>query len=186
MAPEPVKADGMLLLAIAGIAFNSIAAYRLSKDEGMNSKMVMYHLFEDILGWVAVLVVSIILLFKPLYILDPILSLMISMLIIKGVYKNLKKIILILMQQFPENLDLAVIKKEISHLEGVQGSHAIKGWSIDDQNFYLRLHVSVSGEMKVFETDKIKQKIKHILKHHHVKYSTIEFEALDSAACLES
>ena len=74
MAPEEVVPEGMLGLAILGIAVNSIAAYRLSKDDGVNAKMVMYHLLEDLLGWFAVLIVSIILLFKPWFILDSILS----------------------------------------------------------------------------------------------------------------
>ena len=68
--PEPVKAEGMILLAILGIAVNGFAAYKMSKSEGTNPRMVMYHLLEDLLGWVSVLIVSIVLIFKPWYILD--------------------------------------------------------------------------------------------------------------------
>lgn len=59
-SPEEVKPEGMLYLAILGIAVNSFATFRLSKDQGLNVKMLMYHLLEDIMGWIAILIVSIV------------------------------------------------------------------------------------------------------------------------------
>ena len=65
-SPEPVEPKGMLLLGFVGIAVNGIAAWRLSKGEGVNQKMVMFHLLEDLLGWVAVIIVSAVLFFRPM------------------------------------------------------------------------------------------------------------------------
>ena len=114
MSPEAVKPEGMLGLAILGISVNAFAAYRLSKNEGLNAKMVMYHLLEDLLGWVAVLIVSIILLFKPWFVLDSILSILISLVILRGVYKNLKKVGMIFLQKFPDELELNQILERFS------------------------------------------------------------------------
>lgn len=176
-SPQAVEPKGMIALAILGIAVNGFAAYRLSKSQGINSKMVMFHLLEDLLGWVAVLLVSIILLFKPWYSLDAILSILISFLILKGVYKNLVKVIRIFLQKFPEDLSLTEIKNEIKSLPEVKDIHEIKGWSIDDQSYYLRFHLKVAPETQMKTVDKIKRQVKDILTRHHVEYSTIEFES---------
>lgn len=177
MTPEPVEPKGMLGLAILGIIVNGFAAYRLSKTNGMNPKMVMYHLLEDLLGWVAVFIVSVILLFKPWFILDSILSILVSLVILRGVYKNLRKAGEILLQKFPKDLELENIKKKIINLNLVLDVHAVKGWSIDDETHYLRFHVSLPGETTISEADKLKKPIKNILSKHNVNYSTIEFEA---------
>ena len=177
MSPEKVSPEGMLGLAILGIAVNSFAAFRLSKDDGMNTKMVMFHLLEDLLGWVAVLIVSVILLFKPWYILDSILSILISLVILRGVYKNLIKVGLIFLQKFPDELEFEQLKKEIMDFDLVYDIHAVKGWSIDDSTYYLRFHVLVPEETKIGTVDSLKIKVKEILKTYNVTYSTIEFEA---------
>ncbi len=177
MSPEKVSPEGMLGLAILGIAVNSFAAFRLSKDDGMNTKMVMFHLLEDLLGWVAVLIVSVILLFKPWYILDSILSILISLVILRGVYKNLIKVGLIFLQKFPDELEFEQLKKEIMDLDLVYDIHAVKGWSIDDSTYYLRFHVLVPEDTKIGTVDSLKIKVKEILRTYNVTYSTIEFEA---------
>jgi cobalt-zinc-cadmium efflux system protein len=179
MAPEKVSPEGMLGLAILGIAVNSFAAYRLSKDDGMNTKMVMFHLLEDLLGWIAVLFVSLVLLFKPWFVLDSILSILISLVILKGVYKNLMKVGLIFLQKFPDELEFEQLKKEIIEFDLVNDIHAVKGWSIDDTTYYLRFHVLVPEETKIGTVDSLKVKIKEILKKYNVAYSTIEFESVN-------
>ena len=143
----------------------------------MNTKMVMFHLLEDLLGWVAVLIVSVILLFKPWYILDSILSILISLVILRGVYKNLIKVGLIFLQKFPDELEFEQLKKEIMDFDLVYDIHAVKGWSIDDSTYYLRFHVLVPEETKIGTVDSLKIKVKEILKTYNVTYSTIEFEA---------
>ena len=175
--PQEVKPEGMLGLAILGIIVNAYAAYRLSKNDGLNTKMVMYHLLEDLLGWIAVLIVSIILMFKPWYQLDSILSILISLLILRGVYKNLIKVSLIFLQRFPDELELATIKDKLLKLDLISDIHAIKGWSIDSETYYLRFHVRVPENTMIREIDHLKKEIKTILHEHKVKYSTIEFEA---------
>ncbi len=179
LSPEVVKPEGMFLLAILGIMVNAFAAYKMSKNEGLNPKMVMFHLLEDLLGWVAVLIVSVILLFKPWYILDSILSILISLVILRGVYKNLIKVGLIFLQRFPDEIEINKIETEIKKLELVQDIHAVKGWSLDSETFYLRFHVKVPEDTVIKVLDTLKIKIKRILESHRVTSSTIEFESND-------
>jgi len=185
MHPEPVEPQGMFVLAILGIAVNAYAAFRMSKDTGVNSKMVMVHLMEDLLGWIAVLILSVVLLFKPWFILDSILSILISLMILKTVYKNLIKVSLILLQRFPDELEVELIKKKIINVDKVMDVHAIKGWSLDDTNFYLRFHVTLPETTILKEIDQIKLLIKEILESHGVTTSTIEFESGENRHCHE-
>lgn len=178
-SPEEVKAEGMVWLAILGIAVNSYAAWRLSKNSGVNMKMIMLHLLEDLLGWVAVLIVSIILLYKPWYVLDAVLSILISVVILRGVYKSLKKVFRILLQHFPLELEIDKLKNKIEAHSGVENIHEIKGWSLDDEHHYLRFHVKVSPNTNMSSIDQVKNDIKSILREYNVTYSTIEFESLE-------
>ena len=87
------------------------------------------------------------------------------------------KVIRIFLQKFPEDLSLTEIKNEIKSLPEVKDIHEIKGWSIDDQSYYLRFHLKVAPETQMKTVDEIKRQVKDILTRHHVEYSTIEFES---------
>ena len=175
--PEVVKPEGMLWLAILGIVVNTIAAYRMSKNEGLNPRMVMLHLLEDLFGWVAVLFVSIILMYKPWYFLDSALSILISIIILRGVYKNLSKVISIFLQKFPDEINLEDLKEKLNHFELVKDIHAVKGLSLDGENFYLRFHIQVPSGTPIDLLDKLRAQLKEILISHNISSSTIEFEA---------
>jgi len=175
--PEVVKPEGMLWLAILGIVVNAIAAYRMSKNEGLNPRMVMLHLLEDLFGWVAVLFVSIILMYKPWYFLDSALSILISIIILRGVYKNLSKVISIFLQKFPDEINLEDLKEKLNHFELVKDIHAVKGLSLDGENFYLRFHIQVPSGTPIDLLDKLSAQLKEILISHNISSSTIEFEA---------
>lgn len=70
------------------------------------------------------------------------------------------------------------IQKILNHI--YKGDiHAIKGWSLDDETYYLRFHIRVPGETKIIDIDTLKLKIKSILTQHKVQYSTIEFESTE-------
>lgn len=182
-SPEEVEPTGMLVLAILGIAVNAAAAFRLQKEEGINSKMVMYHLIEDILGWISVFIVSIVLIFKPWFILDSILSILISLIILKGVYKNVMKVFSILLQKFPDKLEIESIKREIETIDPISSVHAIKGWSLDSETHYLRFHVALPDETTIAHIETLRNNIKSILIEHNIEFSTIEFESQNSVHC---
>ena len=86
--PQVSDAKGMILFAILGIVVNGIAMFKLLSKNSFNASVVGWHLLEDILGWVAVLIVSIVLIFTDFYILDPILSILISAFILHNAIRN--------------------------------------------------------------------------------------------------
>ena len=182
LAPEPVQPLGVLGLAILGITVNGVAAFRLSKSEGLNQRMVMLHLLEDLMGWGATLIVSIVLIFKPWYILDSILSIIITFIILRSVYHNLRQVSGIFLQRFPDEIEVEDLVEEIQKLPEVKDVHCLQGWSIDESHHALNFHVVVPPELKMAEADKLKLQIKELMDKHHVKFSSIEFEA-DEESC---
>lgn len=177
--PEPIIAEGVIGLAILGLVVNGFAAFRISKNTGLNSRMIMFHLIEDVLGWCAVLIVSVILIFKPWYYLDSVLSILIACVIIRGVIKNLSKVSKIFMQTFPDHINREELIKRLSSLENVLNVHFIQGWSIDDSHFNLTLHVKVPSDLRMQDVDVLRSKIEAILKDNDVLYATVQFEGSD-------
>ncbi|MFT5954319.1 MAG: cobalt-zinc-cadmium efflux system protein, partial [Cyclobacteriaceae bacterium] len=94
--PVMPDAQGMIILSIGGLAVNGFAAFRLSHGHSMNEKVAYLHLLEDVLGWAATLAVAITLHFHAIPILDPLLSIVISIFILYNVFKNIKASVTIL------------------------------------------------------------------------------------------
>lgn len=176
MNPQSVNETGMMILAIFGIIVNGAAVLRLQKGNSINEKVVSLHLMEDVLGWVAVLIGSIIMYFFDFPIIDPILSLAISCYVLFNIYKNIKEIFKIILQGYPENVDLKAIKKTILNHDDIENIHDIHIWSLDGEYNVMSLHVAVEEDLKLSEINKIKRKIKHILSHENIHHFTIEFE----------
>jgi len=99
--PEDSDAKGMMWFAILGIIVNGAAVLKLQKGTSINERVVSLHMLEDVLGWLAVLIASIIMQFWDLPILDPILSLLIALYILYNVFKNGKESIRIILQGIP-------------------------------------------------------------------------------------
>ncbi|MCK5811321.1 MAG: cation transporter [Clostridiales bacterium] len=177
--PEEINKEGMILFAIVGIVVNGFAAWKTSKGEAINEKTVSLHLLEDVLGWVAVFVTSIIVYFTNWYILDGLLSILITIFILFNVGKNLKKIISIFLQKAPDNINFKKIEEEIVLKSNAIGIHHIHIWSLEGTNNYLTMHVVVNNNSTSDQIKVIKSDVKHILSHHKISHVTMEIEFED-------
>ncbi len=174
--PQEVNAQGMLWLAILGIIVNGLAALSVKRGKTLNERAVFLHIMEDVLGWIGVLVISIVMIFVNLPILDPILSISITIWVLYNVYKNLKATFNILLQAFPKNVDVKKLTKEIEAIDNVISIHDLHIWTQDGNSHVMTLHIVAE---KNYET--IKNKIREIAKTFNIDHVTIEFEGEDSA-----
>lgn len=174
--PESVHAEGMFLFALIGIAVNGYAALRLHRDSSINSQTVAWHLIEDVLGWVAVLIVSIVLIFQDIPILDPILSILITLYILFNVIKNLKKTVSIFLQAVPEETSIIDFNHQIKNIDGVIDVHHTHVWSMDGTDNVLTAHVTVSDDISREDTLSIKEEIRKIVNQFGFYHSTVEIE----------
>ncbi len=180
--PEEVMPEGMLPLAIIGVGVNLIAAVRLKKEGGdhLNQRVIMLHLLEDALGWIAVLIVSIVLFFVDIPVLDPVLSLVITLFVLTRVFPRLLESLRVFLQYSPENLELQQIRTAIRGSSGVADVHDTHLWSIDGREHIFSAHVVLKDNMNLAEMEKIKQTLKNELESLGVNHSTIEFELVDT------
>merc|ERR1711879_284025 len=131
--PQEVDSFGMLWLAILGIAINGLAVLKMKDSKKILDKTVVMHLLEDLMGWVAVLVVSIVIYFTNWYILDPILSMFIALVIIRNIWINSKLVFSILMQSVPDESLYQELKEHMESIEGVKLVDNFKLWSLDGE-----------------------------------------------------
>ena len=177
--PQPSNARGMLVLALLGIAINGAAALRAGKGKNLNSQIIYWHLMEDALGWAAVLVVSVILLFWDIQILDPSLSIILSAFVLFNVGKNLKKTITLFLQGVPEDIDANEIKVILMKDENVEEIHHTHLWSLDGEHHVLTTHIVLCQETKKEDIRRIKKKIKDISSEYDIAHTTVEFEYVE-------
>ena len=175
--PEVPDAKGMVILAIIGLAVNGYALLRLKKGPSVNERVVALHFLEDVLGWLAVLIGSIVMVFVHVPILDPILSLLIAAYILLNVFKNLKYTFRILLQRRPDTVNEEAIRKNVLAVHGVKDLHDLRLWSMDGQYNVMTLHVVVGQNQSIQERERIKQEVKHNLSHLKFRHTTVEIES---------
>jgi cobalt-zinc-cadmium efflux system protein len=177
--PQSSDARGMFAFALVGIAVNGYAALRTRHGNNMNSKMISLHLIEDLLGWVAVLVVSIVLLIKDIPVLDPLLSLVVTTFVIFNVVKNLRKTLVLFLQGVPDTIDIKAIEEELRMMEMVNDVHHTHAWSLDGEQNVLTTHVILFENAKKEHIRAIKNKIKEFREQYGLVHTTVEFEYQD-------
>ena len=176
IAPQPINAGGTILFAILGVAVNGLAMLKVFNQNSLNARVVAWHLLEDALGWVAVLLVSIVLLFSDLYILDPILSVLIAAYILYNAIANLRPTITLFLQGVPENIDIQKLEKSIISLDKVISTHHTHVWSLDGEHHVLTTHVVVDNNTTRAEIQSIKSAIQHLGNDLHLTHMTVEIE----------
>lgn len=173
MNPVEINYDGMIIFALIGVIINSLAVYFTSKGESLNQKSVNLHMIEDVLGWIVVLIGSIIIKFTSISIIDPIMSILVALFILINSLKNLKNILDLFLEKIPNNISISEIKEHLLEIKNIKDIHHIHIWSIDGINNYATMHVVVSNDTN------IKENIREELKKHGISHVTIELENPD-------
>jgi len=183
--PVQPDAQGMLILSILGIIVNGAAVFKLKKGTSLNEKVVSLHLLEDVLGWAAVLIASVVMMFYSVPVLDPILSLLISGFILYNVFKNLKASFKIVLQAYPSHPDQKTLKQKILMLPKVKGIHDIHIWSMDGDYHVMSIHIVLDRGVDVQEQMSIKAKVREVVSQNSIDHITIEMDCEKEECKLE-
>lgn len=184
--PESVNASGMLGLAVLGITFNGIAAWNLRGGHSLNEKVASWHLLEDTLGWGAVLIGSGIMMVWNLPIIDPILSLLISVFILWNVVGNLKKVMSVMLQRAPASFDRAEFDASLSEIPGVVGSHHTHTWTLDGETHVMSMHLVMDRSCQRDQIVAAKQRVHALLREQDFEHVSIEVELEGETCALEN
>lgn len=170
--PETINYNGMIIFAIFGVIINFLAAYFTREGGSINQKAVNLHMLEDVLGWIVVLIGSILMKFTNISLIDSIMSIGIAIFILINAFKNLKDILDLFLEKIPKNISVEEIKKHLLGIEGIIDVHHIHIWSIDGFTNYSTMHI-VTEEKNIKE---LKNKIREEMREHGISHTTIEIE----------
>ena len=172
ITPEEVQYKGMLIFAVLGVVFNLLAAYFTKDGDSLNQRSVNLHMLEDVLGWIVVLIGSIIMNFMDIKILDPIMSIGVSLFILVHSIKNLKRILDVFLEKVPKEIDIEEIKNHLLKIKSVEDIHHIHIWSIDGENTLATMHIVTKSK----DIIKLKKEIREELEEHGISHAILETE----------
>ena len=170
--PVEINYDGMILFAVIGVILNFIAAYVTRKGDSINQKSVNLHMLEDVLGWIIVLIGSIIMHFTNISMIDSIMSIGVSLFILINSLKNLKKVLDLFLEKTPKDIDIEEIKKHLLEIKDIEDIHHIHVWSIDGYKNYATMHIVTKSK----NIKELKNKIRKELEEHNICHSILETE----------
>ena len=172
--PQPVNDEGILWLGIIAITINVLASLVIRKGQTKNESILSLHFLEDTLGWVTVILMAIVLRFTDWYILDPLLSLVISFFILSKALPRFWSTLKIFLDAVPEGVDIQKIKTDLAELDHVASINQLNLWTMDGLEKNAIVHVCLK-EMEHMET--CKESIRIFLKDCGFQNITIEVDA---------
>ena len=179
--PQMPIADGMIALAVVGITVNGFAAYKLSEGKTLNERVINWHLLEDVLGWVTVLIVGIVLLFVDWPILDPLLSIGFTLFILVNVLRNLWATLKLFIQATPDKETYRQVADTLLELPHVADLHHLHFWSLDGEEHVLTVHLVLTKNLDIEARSDLKQRIDNVLAPYALSHTTVELEDPDEA-----
>ena len=171
--PQSVNDEGIFWLGIIAITINVLASLVIRKGQTKNESILSLHFLEDTLGWVAVILMAIVLRFTDWYILDPLLSLAISFFILSKALPRFWSTLKIFLDAVPEGVDIQKIKTDLAELDHVASINQLNLWTMDGLEKNAIVHVCLK-EMEHMET--CKESIRIFLKDCGFQNITIEVD----------
>ena len=170
--PAEINYNGMIIFAVAGVTVNSFAAFFTREGNSLNQKAVNLHMLEDVLGWAVVLIGAVVMRFTDFALIDPIISIGVSLFIFVNAIMNLKEVLDLFLEKVPDGIDIDEIREHIAEIDGVKDVHHIHIRSIDGNTHHATMHIVTDLTGYQIKTD-----IRKELREHGIAHATLELEA---------
>ena len=171
--PQPVNDEGILWLGIIAVSINVLASLVVRKGKTKNESILSLHFLEDTLGWVAVILMAIVLRFTDWYILDPLLSLIISFFILSKAIPRFWSTLKIFLDAVPEGVDIKQVKSDLEQLDHVASINQLNLWTMDGLEKNAIVHVCLK---EIEQMEVCKESIRDLLKDCGFQNVTIEVD----------
>ena len=175
--PQPVNEKGILWLGIIAVAINVLASLIVRKGKTKNESVLSLHFLEDTLGWLTVILMATILKFTDWYILDPLLSLVISIFILTKAIPRFWSALKIFLDAVPEGVETGDLEKDLEALINVKSVNQLSIWSMDGLENNAIIHLCLEDGEQMMET---KNQVRHLLEERGIQNITIEVDASQS------
>ena len=172
--PQPVNDEGILWLGIIAVTINVLASLVVRKGKTKNESILSLHFLEDTLGWLAVILMAIILRFTDWYILDPFLSLVISFFILSKALPRFWSTLKIFLDAVPEGVEIKQVKNGLEQVDNVASINQLNLWTMDGLEKNAIVHVCLK---RIEDMEASKTAIRHYLKDIGFHNITIEVDS---------
>ena len=175
--PEPLFTNIMLISAAIAFFGNTISVFLLKKPskESLNAKSVYLHMFADSLASLSLIIAALIIRRTGLLVIDPLLTILISLYIAHEGLEVLKRSTRILLEGSPEDIDVEEIKEKLEQLPDIKNIHHLHVWSLKDGVYIAEMHAEVD-DCKISQTKNVKEKMLNVLEKFGIKHLTVQFE----------
>jgi cobalt-zinc-cadmium efflux system protein len=176
--PHQIAGSLMLIVASLGLFANVTGTLLLKKSSknNLNIRATYFHLLSDAVSSVAVIIGSVFIILYKIYWIDPILTILISLYILKQAYEIAKESVDILMMSNAEGIDLNEVKSITEKIPGVINIHHIHIWKLNDNTTHFEAHIEVE-DMAVSKTVDIQKLIeKELHERYEINHTTLQFE----------
>ncbi|PWC13709.1 CDF family zinc transporter ZitB [Brenneria roseae subsp. americana] len=175
--PQPVAGVPMLLVAIAGMLANIAAFWLLhhgNEEKNINVRAAALHVLGDLLGSVGAIVAALIILFTNWTPIDPILSILVSCLVLRSAWSLMKESIHELLEGTPSQISIEALKKDLTmNIPEVRNIHHVHIWQIGEKPM-MTLHAQV---IPIYDHDTLLKQIQtYLLKNYQIGHTTIQME----------
>jgi len=175
-SPRPVDTGIMLSVALVGLIANLLSVLLLhGHAHGLNVRSAYLHLLSDTLSSVAVVAGGLLILFYGINWVDPLVTVLIALYILREAYEILRESVEILMEASPK-LDLSLIKSEIESIPGVRNAHHFHAWRIGENGVHFECHVEVE-DMPLSRAQGIIDEVENRLRKYGITHVTVQLEA---------
>jgi len=146
ISPPHVKGGLMLGVALAGGAANLAAFTVLSGASSLNERGARAHVLGDLLGSAAAVAAAVAVVVGGIYVADPILSLLVSVLIFRSAWQLTRESAHVLLEGAPTGRDATRIEQALGALSGIAGVHHVHAWSLTGDQALVTLHAELQGD----------------------------------------
>ena len=168
----------VLIVGVGGLVVNLIAAWLLhrSSEHSLNVEGAFQHVLADLMGSVGVVISGILIIWQGWTIVDPILSVVISLLILFSSWNLVMKVFRVLLEGVPEHIDVYKLCSDIEELPGVTVIHDVHVWTITSGNEILTAHVLLDPEHPGSDQELLQQMQQIVKRRYNIEHVTVQLE----------
>lgn len=176
--PTPIGGQLMLIIASIGLAANIVGTMLLKKgsENNLNLRAAYFHLLSDAVSSLAVIIGAVCIVYFQIYWIDPVLTILISLYILKETFEIVKEAVDVVMMSSPSTVDLNEVKSLVESIAHVKNIHHMHMWKLNDADTHFEAHIEVDN-ISVCETTEMQKNIEHVLhEKYEIHHTTLQFE----------
>jgi cobalt-zinc-cadmium efflux system protein len=176
--PTPITGNLMLVVAVVGLIANVLGTVLLKRgsEVNINIRAAYMHLLSDAVSSLGVIIGAVFIMMLNITWIDPVLTILISLYILKETYEIVKESVDVIMMTAPPDIDVNELRRAVESIPGVKNLHHVHLWKMNDADIHFEAHVDVHDRL-VSRTSEIRKEIETRLHDKHdINHITLQFE----------